>query len=67
MTGTPEERLAKRRAQRVRQGQINQRAKFTADIWPVTLDRFTALREKHGLSADVLLTKLVRMGERMGV
>ncbi len=67
MIGTPEERLAKRREQRRRQGQINQRAKFTADIWPGTLDRFTALREKHGLSADCLLNKLVRMGERMGV
>ncbi len=67
MLGTAEERLAKRREQRRRQAQINQRAKFTADIQPGTLDKFTAMRERHGLSADGLLYKLVRMGEKYGV
>ena len=67
MLGTAEERLAKRREQRRRQAQINQRAKFTADIQPGTLAMFVELQKQKGYSADALLYKLVRWGQRFGV
>ena len=67
MIGTPEERLAKRREQRRRQAQINQRARFTADIQPGTLDMFNLMRKQNNMSADALLYRLIRVGHKYGI
>jgi len=66
-TGTAEERHEKRRVRRARQGQINRRAQFTADIQPGTLDMFNHMRKQNKMSADALLSKLIHIGHRYGI
>jgi len=65
--GTAEERRAKRREQIKRQSAINGRAQFVAGLQPGTLAMFNSMRKQHGLSTDVLLYKLVRLGHKFGV
>ncbi len=67
MIGTAEERRAKRREQIKRQNAINGRVQFVAGLTPGTLAMFNTLRKQTLLSTDVLLYKLVRLGQKHGL